>query len=109
MQLIDETGEAKFFCFDGVTKCIVGKSCESLLKSMDLSGSAPPDLTTIVGLKFTPVVNININSFYLAEFFFNIDSILETHGRKQLDPSVEQTDTDHNLLTLDERTVSFYT
>jgi hypothetical protein len=37
----DETGEAEFFCFDGVAKHIVGKSCESLLKSMDLSGSAP--------------------------------------------------------------------
>jgi hypothetical protein len=53
---------------------------------MDVSGSAPLDLTAIVGLKFTFVVNININSFYSVEKIFMVDSILETHGRKQSDP-----------------------
>jgi hypothetical protein len=62
-------------------------------------------LTAIIGLKFTFTVNININSFYSAEKKFNIDSILETHGRKQLDPSVEQTNKDQDLLTLDERSI----
>jgi hypothetical protein len=32
----DETGEAEFLCFDSVAKRIVGKPCESLLKSMDI-------------------------------------------------------------------------
>jgi hypothetical protein len=63
----DETGEAEFFCFDSVAKRIVGKSCESLLKSMDPLGGAPTDLAAMIGLKFTFTVNININSFYSAE------------------------------------------
>jgi hypothetical protein len=101
----DETSETEFFCFDSVAKYIVGKSCESLLKSMDPSGSEPPDLAAIVGLKFTFVVNININSFYSAEKIFNIESILETHGRKKLDPSVEQADRCQEPLMLDEHSV----
>jgi hypothetical protein len=101
----DETGEAEFFCFDSVAKRIVGKSCESLLQSMDPSGSEPPDLDAIVGLKFTFAINININSFYSAEKIFNIDSILETYGRKQLDPSVEQAYRYQEPLMLDEHSV----
>jgi hypothetical protein len=101
----DETSEAEFLCFDSVAKCIVGKSCESLLKSMDPSRSEPLDLASIVGLKFTFAVNININSFYSAEKIFNIDSILETHGRKKLDPSVEQADRCQEPPMLHEHTV----
>jgi hypothetical protein len=75
----DETAEAEFFCFDSVAKHIVGKPYESLLKSMDISGSAPLGLAAIVGLKFTFAINININSFYSTEKIFNVDSILEAH------------------------------
>jgi hypothetical protein len=87
-----------------VAKRIVGKPCESLLKSMDISGSAPPGLTAIVGLKFTFAINININSFYSTEKIFNVDSILETHGRKQPVQAVEQIVQHQDPLMLGEHT-----
>jgi hypothetical protein len=100
----DETTEAEFFCFDSVVKRIVGKPCESLLKSMDISGSAPPCLAAIIGLKFTFAINININSFYSTEKIFNVDSILEAHGRKQPVKAVEQIVQHQDPLMLGEHT-----
>jgi hypothetical protein len=108
----DETAEAEFFCFDSVVKHIVGKPCESLLKSMDISGSLPPGLAAIIGLKFTFAVNININSFYSininsfysTEKIFNVDSILEAHGRKQPVQAVEQIVQHQDPLMLGEHT-----
>jgi hypothetical protein len=63
----DGTAEAQFFCFDSVAKRIVGKPCEAILISMDISGNTPPQLAAIVGVKFTCASKININSFYSAE------------------------------------------
>jgi hypothetical protein len=85
----DGTAEIELLCFDCVAKHIVAKLCEALLRSMDISGNTPPELTVIVGLKFTFTVNININSFYSGAKIFNIDSILETHGRQESIPWVQ--------------------
>jgi hypothetical protein len=90
------------FCFDSVAKRIVGKPCEALLRSMDISGNTPLELTAIVGLKFTFTINININSFYSAAKIFNIDSILETHGRQESIPHVKQITEYEDPLTPDE-------
>jgi hypothetical protein len=86
--------EIELFCFDSVAKHIVGKPCEALLKFtfgvlLDISGNTPLELAAIVGLKFTFVINININSFYSDAKIFNIDSILETHGRQESIPWVQ--------------------
>jgi hypothetical protein len=79
----DGTAEAEMFCFDSIAKQIVGKSCEFLIKTMDVSGSTPSDVSAIVGLKFTFVVTININSFYAKEKIFNVNSILQTYGKQE--------------------------
>jgi hypothetical protein len=69
---MDGTAEAQFFCFGNVAKRIVGKPCEAILRSMNISGNTPPELAAIVGLKFTCAIKININSFYLVEFFLTL-------------------------------------
>jgi hypothetical protein len=46
---------------------------------MDVSGNTPPDLTAIIGLKFTFAINININAYYSTEKIFNVNSILHRH------------------------------
>jgi hypothetical protein len=48
------------------------------------SQSTPPDLSAIMGLKFTFVVNININSYYTKERIIHVNSILQAHGRQQM-------------------------
>jgi hypothetical protein len=52
------------FYFDMVARQIVGKPYEFLIKSMNVSTNTPPDLSAIIGLKFTFAINININSYY---------------------------------------------
>jgi hypothetical protein len=95
-----------FFCFDSVAKRIVGKPCEALLRTMDVSGNAPVELTGIVGLKFTFAINININSFYKMGKIFNIDSILEAHGRQDPVPTGQQIAKYQNPLIADEHVPS---
>jgi hypothetical protein len=79
----DGTTEAEMFCFDSIAKQIVGKPCEFLVKTMDVSGNTPSDLSAIVGLKFTFVVTININSCYAKQRIFNVGSVLQTYGKQE--------------------------
>jgi replication factor A1 len=103
----DGTAEAEMFCFDTVARQIVGKPCEILVKSMNISTSIPTELSNIVGLSFTFAINININSYYSRERIFNVNSVIEAHGRHQTltdtQESIEQEHSDklHELsLTL---------
>jgi hypothetical protein len=77
----DGTAEAKMFCFDSIAKQIIGKPCEFLIKTLSVSRSIPPDLSAIIGLMLTFVVNININSYYSRDMILNVNSILQAHGR----------------------------
>jgi hypothetical protein len=89
----DGTAEAEMFCFDSVARQIVGKPCEFLIKSMDVSISTPSDLCAIIGLKFTFAINININSYFFLlsnkslitqeKEIFNVNSIVKAHGRQE--------------------------
>jgi hypothetical protein len=79
----DGTTDAEMFCFDSIAKQIVGKPCEFLVKTMDVSGNTPSDLSAIVGLKFTFVVTININSCYAKQRIFNVGSVLQTYGKQE--------------------------
>jgi hypothetical protein len=78
----DGTAEARFFCFYSVAKHIVGNPCEALLRNTNVSGNTPLDLTGIVGLGFTFAITINIISYYSSGRIFNVNSVLETHGRQ---------------------------
>jgi hypothetical protein len=78
------TAEAAMFCFDGIAKHIIGKPCEFLVKTLAASWSTPPDLSAIVGLKFTFAMNININSYYTKERILNVNLILQAQGRQQM-------------------------
>jgi replication factor A1 len=98
----DETAEAEFFCFDKIARRIVGKPCDALLRSMDISGNTHPDLAAIIGLKFTFAVTININSFYSTGKIINVDSILEAHGRQHPTSDVQRIKQEQNPLTSDE-------
>jgi hypothetical protein len=68
--------EAEMFCFDSIANLIVGKPCEFLVKTMDVLRNIPSALSVIVGLKFTFVVTININSCYVKQIIFNVSSVL---------------------------------
>jgi hypothetical protein len=71
------------FYFDAVARQIVGKPCEILVKSMNISASTPTELSSIIGLRFTFAISININSYYSRERIFNVNSVIEAHGRQQ--------------------------
>jgi hypothetical protein len=79
----DGTTEIEMFYFDTVARQIVGKPCEILVKSMNASTSTPTELLSIIGLSFTFAINININSYYSRERIFNVNSVIEAHGRQQ--------------------------
>jgi hypothetical protein len=79
----DGTAKTEMFCFDTVARQIVGKPCEILVKSMNASTSIPTKLSSIIGLSFTFAINININSYYSRERIFNVNSVIEAHGRQQ--------------------------
>jgi hypothetical protein len=77
----DGTAEAEIFCFDNIAKQVIGKPCEFLIRTLSASWGTPSDLCAIVGLRFTFVVNININSYSAKERILNVNSILQAHGR----------------------------
>jgi hypothetical protein len=55
----DATAKMQMFCFDGIVKRIIGKSCTLLLSSVTCTSTIPQDLAAIVSLKFTFVVAYN--------------------------------------------------
>jgi hypothetical protein len=71
------------FYVDAVARQIVEKPCEILVKSMNISASIPTELSSIIGLSFTFAISININSYYSRERIFNVNSVIEAHGRQQ--------------------------
>jgi hypothetical protein len=98
----DGTVETKMFCFDGVARQIVGKPCELLIRSMNTSGDTPSNLHRIIGLRFTFTINMNINSYYSKERIFNVNSIIETHGRQQMISHIQTNIEDEDPLKSDE-------
>jgi hypothetical protein len=50
---------------------------------MNISASIPTELSSIIGLSFTFATSININSYYSRERIFNVNSVIEAHGRQQ--------------------------
>jgi hypothetical protein len=73
---------------------MVGKPCEYLIRSMNVSTDTPAELYAIIGLKFTFAINININSYYTKERIFNVSSIIEAHGRQQAATDIQES-TEH--------------
>jgi hypothetical protein len=71
------------FCFNAVARQIVGKPCEILVESMNISSSTPTELSSIIRLRFTFAISININSYYSRERIFNVNSVIEAHGIQQ--------------------------
>jgi hypothetical protein len=79
----DGTAEVQMFCFDTIAKQIISKPCEFLVKNKNVSGGTPSELAAIIGLKFTFAVNININSYYAKERIFNVNSMIQAHGKQK--------------------------
>jgi hypothetical protein len=77
----DGTAEARMFCFDSVAKRIIGKSCPFVVSSITRTSLIPPDLASIVSLKFTFIVVYNDVSFHDVEKELLIRSIITTHER----------------------------
>jgi hypothetical protein len=69
----DGNAEAEMFCFGSIAKQIIGKPCEFLIKTLDVSRSTPSDLSAIIGLKLTFAMNININSYYSKDRIMNVN------------------------------------
>jgi hypothetical protein len=97
----DGTSEAEFFCFGSVATWIVGKSCSTLFGSTNVSRGPPPNLPTIVSLKFTFVVTINMSAFSVTKRVFSILSMLTNHGRHTSIPCAIQIFSQQEMLTED--------
>lgn len=97
----DGTSEAEFFCFDTIAKRIVGKSCQTLFSTSDVSRGPPPDLAAIVSLKFTFAVTINMSAFSVTNRVFSILSVLTNHGRQASIPYATQNLSQQQMLTQD--------
>jgi hypothetical protein len=75
---------------------------------MNVSGGTPSELAAIIGLKFTFAVNININSYYAKERIFNVNSVIQAHGKQkepvdELSVAAQIQDVRNRTLTLIER------
>jgi replication factor A1 len=105
----DGTAEAQMFCFDTIAKQIIRKPCELLVRTMNVSGSTPTDLSAIIGLKFTFAVNININSYYARERIFNVNSIIQAYGKEPPPANFHKKIEDDEPLTSDELTFPLQT
>jgi hypothetical protein len=76
----DGTTEVRMFCFDSIAKRIVGKSCRSVVSLVTRTSLIPPDLASIVSLKFTFAVVYNDVSFHDVDKELLIKSIVTAHG-----------------------------
>ncbi|PWZ28208.1 hypothetical protein Zm00014a_038889 [Zea mays] len=68
-----------------LTRHIVGKSCEIVLRSVTEQSPIPPDLAQIISLKFTFRVTIDNQSLFQQTSrpnVFRINSIVAAHGRQ---------------------------
>ncbi|AQL00817.1 hypothetical protein ZEAMMB73_Zm00001d044750, partial [Zea mays] len=95
----DGTSEAEFFCFDTIARRIVGKSCQTLFSTSDVSRGPPPDLAAIVSLKFTLAVTINMSAFCVTNQIFSILSVLASHGRQASIPCATQNLSQQQMFT----------
>jgi hypothetical protein len=74
------------FCFNNISRQIVGKSCEIVLRGVSEHSPIPPDLAQIISLKFTFRVTVDDLSFFQKNNHPNvlrINSIVTAHGRQQ--------------------------
>jgi hypothetical protein len=80
---------------------IVGKSCQTLFSTSDVSRGPPPDLAAIVSLKFTLAVTINMSAFCVTNRIFSILSVLTHHGRQASIPCATQNLSQQQMFTQD--------
>ncbi|AQK67973.1 hypothetical protein ZEAMMB73_Zm00001d015063 [Zea mays] len=97
----DGTSKAEFFCFDTIAKRIVGKSCQTLFSTSDVSRGPPPDPAAIVSLKFTFAVTINMSAFCVTNRIFSILSVLTNHVRQASIPCATQNLSQQQMLKQD--------
>jgi hypothetical protein len=69
------------FCFDNIVKYIVGKPCSYLLGSAPNTIVIPPEIVSIISLKFTFAVGYTQESYWGREKVFLIKSIVAAYGR----------------------------
>jgi hypothetical protein len=100
----DGTTEARMFCFDSITKKIIGKPCPSVVSSVTKTLLIPPDLASIVSLKFIFVVVYNDVSFYDVEKELQIKSTITAYGRVHSLRGTQTLTTALPLATLDKST-----
>jgi hypothetical protein len=98
----DGTAEAEIFYFDTIAKQIVGKPCQVLLKTLDASRSTLSDLRAIIRLKFTFAINININSYYSKQRVLNVNSVIQAHGREEVETGSDRNNNDGTSLKTSE-------
>jgi hypothetical protein len=77
----DGTAKARMLCFDGIAKRIVGKTCLSVVSSVTKTSLIPPELESIVSLKFTFAIVYNDVAFHDVEKELLIKAIITSHGR----------------------------
>jgi hypothetical protein len=68
---------------DGIANRIVGKTCHYVVSSVTETSLIPPELASIVSLKFMFVVVYNDVSFHDVEKELLIKAIITSHGRVQ--------------------------
>jgi hypothetical protein len=90
------------FCFDAIARQIVEKPCEILVKSMNILASTLTELSSIIGLRFTFAISININSYYSRERIFNVNLVIEAHGRHQTLVDTQKSVEHEHLVKIDD-------
>jgi hypothetical protein len=98
----DGTCEEELFCFDNIARKIVGKPCDNLVIAVTTSQGPTAALATIMCLKFTLAVSINMSAYSVTNRVFFIMSILTNHGRQTFIPSNMPSHPQQELHTQDE-------
>jgi hypothetical protein len=94
----DGTAETEMFCFDTIEKQIVGKPCQVLLKTLDASQNTPVRSPCY----HTFAINININSYYSKQRILNVNSVIQAHGRQEVETGFDTNNNDETSLKTSE-------
>lgn len=82
----DGTAEAEMICFGPVAQRIVGRSVDSMMRTVRRDEDFPPDIAGIVSHKFTFAINMTSQSFYTRIKKYMVTSIITSYGRQRAIP-----------------------
>jgi len=73
-------------CFGPLAQRIVGRSVDSMMRTVRRDEDFPPDIAGIVSHKFTFAINMTSQSFYTRIKKYMVTSIITSYGRQRAIP-----------------------